>query len=49
MRDYNIIIPSDCVVEEDQQESKNVLKLMKKVLKAEVKTSKRIDLNELLR
>jgi nicotinamidase-related amidase len=49
MRDYNIIIPSDCVVEEDPEGSKNVLKLMKKVLKAEVKNSKRIDLNELLR
>lgn len=49
MRDYNIIIPSDCVVEEDPKESKNVLKLMKKVLKADVKNSKRIDLKKLLR
>ena len=49
MRDYNIIIPSDCVAEEDSEESKNVLKLMKKVLKADVKNSKRINLNELLR
>ena len=49
MRDYNIIVPSDCVAEEDPEESKNVLKLMKKVLKAEVKTSKSIDLKKLLR
>jgi nicotinamidase-related amidase len=49
MRDYNIIIPSDCVIEEDPEESKNVLKLMKKVLKADVKNSKRIDLKKLLR
>jgi nicotinamidase-related amidase len=49
MRDYNIIIPSDCVAEEDPEDSKNVLKLMKKVLKADIKTSNRIDLNKLLR
>lgn len=49
MRDYNVIIPSDCVAEEDPEESKNVLKLMKKVLKADVKNSKKIDLNKLLR
>lgn len=49
MRDYNIVIPSDCVVEEDPKESKNVLKLMKKVLKADVKNSKKIDLKKLLR
>jgi nicotinamidase-related amidase len=49
MRDFNIIIPSDCVAQEDPKESKNVLKLMKNVLKADIKTSKRIDLNKLLR
>jgi nicotinamidase-related amidase len=49
MRDYNVIIPSDCVAEEDKEESKNVLKLMKKVLKADIKNSKRIDLKKLLR
>jgi nicotinamidase-related amidase len=49
MRDYNIIIPSDCVAEEDPEESKNVLKLMKKVLKADIKNSKRIDLKKLVR
>ncbi len=49
MRDYNVIIPSDCVAEEDPEEGKTVLKLMKKVLKAEIKNSKKINLNELLR
>lgn len=35
MRDYELVIPSDCVVSSTQKENEEALSLMRKFLKAE--------------
>jgi nicotinamidase-related amidase len=42
MRDLNLIVPPDCVASEQAEQSRLVLKLMQRVLKAEIKPSRKI-------
>jgi hypothetical protein len=49
MRDFNLVIPSDCVASADEEASRHALELMKRVLKADIRPSTELDLKELLR
>lgn len=49
MRDFDLIIPSDCVASPDEEENKHALELMKRVLKADVRPSTELNLEELVR
>ena len=42
MRDYDLIIPSDCTISNTKSENREALALMKKYLKADTRTSARI-------
>jgi nicotinamidase-related amidase len=44
MRDFEIIIPSDCVASEDLERNRQVLSLMQRVLKAQIPLSKEINI-----
>jgi len=46
MRDYQLIIPGDCVVSQDEKENQRVLKFMERVLDADISTSDQIELPE---
>jgi hypothetical protein len=39
MRDFRIVIPSDCIASEDAESNRQVLVLMKRVLKADITPS----------
>ena len=39
MRDYHLVIPSDCVASQDEAENQRALKFMERVLKADVSPS----------
>lgn len=45
LRDYHLIIPSDCVVSQNTAENATVLKYMQRVLEADVRTSSEIVLS----
>lgn len=47
MRDFHLVIPSDCVAAYSKEENRDTLKYMKKVLKADVRPSAKIDLRKL--
>ena len=47
MRDFQLIIPSDCVVSESREENEYALKQMAKVLKADTRNSDELDFEEL--
>lgn len=47
MRDYNLIIPRDCVAAADTQKNENALEYIQRVLKTDISPSKEIDFNEL--
>ena len=49
MRDFNLVIPSDCVASNTAEENEHALKLMKQVLKADTTPSTELDLEELKR
>jgi nicotinamidase-related amidase len=49
MRDFNLIIPSDCVASNTRDENEHALKLMAQVLKADTTPSDQLDLEELKR
>lgn len=49
MRDFNLVIPSDCVASNTAEENEHALKLMKQVLKANTTPSAKLDLEELKR
>ena len=44
MRDYRLLIPSDCVASQDEKENQRALKFMQRVLKADIRSSSGIDL-----
>ena len=44
MRDFEIIIPSDCVASEEEERNRKVLSLMQRVLKAQIPLSKEIQI-----
>src|SRR5215210_5435380 len=47
MRDFNLIVPSDCVASNTAEENRHALELMKTVLKADTRASTELDLDEL--
>ena len=47
MRDFNLIVPSDCVAANDEKDNKYTLKYLKKILKADTQPSDKIDFNKL--
>ncbi|MFL6208375.1 MAG: cysteine hydrolase family protein [Pyrinomonadaceae bacterium] len=49
MRDFNLIIPRDCVASTDPEENKHALEHMERVLKADTRPSTEIDFAELKR
>ncbi len=49
MRDFNLYIPSDCVVSSDHEANEHALELMERVLKADTTPSTELDLKELKR
>ena len=49
MRDYKIIVPSDCVVSNTEEENAHALKQMETVLKADTSHGAELDLNSLCR
>jgi nicotinamidase-related amidase len=46
MRDYQLIIPADCIASQDDQENQRVLRFMERVLEADIRPSDQIELNE---
>src|SRR5947208_16532273 len=42
MRDYELVVPSDCVISNTAKENKEALQLMKRYLKADTRRSQRI-------
>jgi nicotinamidase-related amidase len=42
MRDFNLVVPSDCTVSNTKQENESALRIMKKFLKADTRLSSRI-------
>ncbi len=49
MRDFNLVIPRDCVASNTAEENEHALKLMEQVLKADTTPSEELDLEELKR
>jgi nicotinamidase-related amidase len=47
MRDFNLVIPSDCVASNSPDENEHALELMKRVLKADIRPSVELDFDEL--
>ena len=47
MRDFNLIIPADCVASTDPEENRHALEHMRRVLKADTRRSTEIDFAEL--
>ncbi|MCU1266425.1 MAG: isochorismatase hydrolase [Acidobacteria bacterium] len=48
LRDFNLLVPADCVASIRQQENEYALKQMRQVLKADVRRSTEIDFKELM-
>jgi nicotinamidase-related amidase len=48
MREYELIIPRDCVASEDAEENERALDLMKRVHEADISPSTELDLHELI-
>jgi nicotinamidase-related amidase len=46
MRDFHLVIPSDCVASEEPRENEHALKQMQRVLKADIRPSTEVDLEE---
>ena len=47
MRDFNLVVPADCVVSIRREENEYALKQMQQVLKADTRPSSEIDLHEI--
>ena len=48
MRDFHLIVPSDCVVSNTEDENRHALEQMQKVLKADITPSESLDLDDIL-
>ena len=44
LREFNIFVPSDCVISNDARENREALKLMERVLRADIRPSKKLKL-----
>lgn len=49
MRDFSLLVPSDCVASNTEAENRLALEQMKKVLKADIRPSAELDFNQLSR
>ncbi|MDQ1559959.1 MAG: hypothetical protein QOD32_3019 [Pyrinomonadaceae bacterium] len=49
MRDFHLVIPSDCVASADADENRHALEQMRRVLKADTRPSNQLDFDELKR
>lgn len=49
MRDFNLVIPSDCVASSSAEENQHALELMERVLKADIRPSTELNFDELKR
>jgi nicotinamidase-related amidase len=49
VRDFNLIIPGDCVASADPEENRHALEIMSRVLKADTRPAAELDLGELTR
>lgn len=49
MRDFHLVVPSDCVASNTPEENEHALELMSKVLKADTRPSTELDLEQLKR
>lgn len=49
LRDFHIVVPSDCVASSDENENEHALRHMQRVLDADVAPSRELDLTRLLR
>src|SRR5215210_8170490 len=47
MRDFHLVVPSDCIASNSAEENEHALELMKTVLKADTRPSTELDLDEL--
>jgi len=47
VRDFHLIVPSDCVASNTTEENDYALEQMRKILKADTRPAKEIELNEL--
>jgi len=46
MRDYQLVIPADCVASQDEEENQRILKFMERVLEADLRPSDQIEFHE---
>jgi nicotinamidase-related amidase len=46
IRDYKVVLPSDCIVSQDMDENERLLRYMERVLEADIRPSDEIDLDE---
>jgi nicotinamidase-related amidase len=49
MRDFNLIVPRDCIASNTRAENEHALEQMSKVLKADTRVAEELDLEEILR
>ena len=49
MRDFNLIVPRDCIASNTRQENEHALEQMKKVLKADTRAANQLDFQDILR
>jgi nicotinamidase-related amidase len=49
MRDFNVVVPRDCIASNTLEENEHALEIMEKVLKADTRPSDEIDFAELLK
>jgi len=47
LRDYNLMVPRDCVVSQDDKENERILEYMERVLEADIRASTEIDLKQM--
>jgi isochorismate hydrolase len=47
LRDYKLFIPGDCIASNSKEENDAALRLMEKVVKADVRPSTELDLGQL--
>jgi nicotinamidase-related amidase len=48
IRDYRLVIPSDCVVSQSNSENKKALDYLKRVVEADIRQSNKLDLSALI-
>lgn len=49
MRDFNVVVPRDCIASNTREDNEHALEIMEKVLKADTRPSEEIDFQELLK